>query len=244
MRQTPQKSNPDFVVLNHGYVTRIDNYGSDQGIVDDARLCSGQGRFVSWESYPGSPNGDVDLLRYLWKNKVSGPFETCGMTVDVKAPIFVLRQWHTAWHCKNSPSEISGRFVPECDDNYVTDAPLCGLDASPEVHRWIDHIESVQYDANQAYQRGLEIGIPEEIARNATMMVSNFATMRVSGNLRHWLEFLTSRLDPSGTAEIRMYAEAVGNLIREKYPRTWGVCDEASKADERVDSARSAKAVA
>lgn len=45
--------------------------------------------------------------------------------------------------------------------------------------------------------------------------------MRASTNLRNWLAFLTLRAHPAAQWEIRQFAEAVGLIIAEKFPRTW-----------------------
>jgi len=43
----------------------------------------------------------------------------------------------------------------------------------------------------------------------------------VSTDLRNWLGFLSLRMAPGTQFEIRMYANAVGELIKEAFPRTW-----------------------
>lgn len=45
--------------------------------------------------------------------------------------------------------------------------------------------------------------------------------MRANANLRNWLAFLTLRMDSKAQYEIRVYAEAVGEIIKQKFPRTW-----------------------
>ena len=37
---------------------------------------------------------DTRLIRYLWKNHHTTPFEAVSFTFEIKAPIFVFRQWH------------------------------------------------------------------------------------------------------------------------------------------------------
>jgi thymidylate synthase (FAD) len=38
--------------------------------------------------------GDEKLLRYLWKNRHTTPFEMAGLRIEVQAPIMVFREWH------------------------------------------------------------------------------------------------------------------------------------------------------
>jgi thymidylate synthase (FAD) len=45
--------------------------------------------------------------------------------------------------------------------------------------------------------------------------------MRATGNLRGWLGFLTLRTAPGAQWEIRQYAQAIGAIVAETFPRTW-----------------------
>ncbi len=80
-------------LLDHGYLKFIERWGSDEAIIEAARM-STDGGFVSWDPYEGHPKGDAGLLAYLWRNKHSTPFEMAGLTIEVQAPILVFRQWH------------------------------------------------------------------------------------------------------------------------------------------------------
>jgi thymidylate synthase (FAD) len=42
----------------------------------------------------GEIEGDTKLLKYLYTHKHMTPFEMCGLTVEVQAPIMVFREWH------------------------------------------------------------------------------------------------------------------------------------------------------
>jgi thymidylate synthase (FAD) len=57
--------------------------------------------------------------------------------------------------------------------------------------------------------------------------VGRYSRMRASANLRNWLAFLTLRMAPQAQWEIRMYANAVGDLVASKFPRTWELFSEA-----------------
>src|SRR5687768_11849567 len=132
-------------VLDHGYVTLIEGWGSDERIVEAARMSTGKG-FNGWgpleerctacggfgcRAVAGTDGnlgpctacdgkgfrqvpGDERLLAYLWNNKHSTPFEMAGVTIEVKAPIFVFRQWHR--HRTQSYNEMSARYTPLFDE--------------------------------------------------------------------------------------------------------------------------------
>lgn len=78
-----------------------------------------------------------------------------------------------------------------------------------------------QYAAAQnIYIGALSAGVPKELAR-VHLPVGRYSRMRASANLRNWLGFLTLRMDKAAQWEIRQYANAVGDLIRSTFPRTW-----------------------
>ncbi len=107
-----------------GYIELVESWGSDERIVEAARMSTGKG-FLGWgpkcracgdsddterdcpQPAPGVPfvdcgrgghyfdaPGDEKLLRFLWENKHATPFEMAGATIEVKAPIMVFREWH------------------------------------------------------------------------------------------------------------------------------------------------------
>jgi thymidylate synthase (FAD) len=125
-------------VLDHGYVNYIEHWGSDERIIEAARMSTGKG-FLGWESGDcplcgghgstdevlwclgcsgtGYVPGDKKLLAYLYNNKHSTPFEMAGLVIEVQAPIFVFREWHR--HRTQSYNEMSARYIPLPNLNYV-----------------------------------------------------------------------------------------------------------------------------
>jgi len=78
-------------VLDHGYIKLVESWGSDERIIEAARMSTEKG-FLGWGT-PEKP-GDEKLLGYLYKNKHMTPFEMSGWIIEVQAPIFVFREWH------------------------------------------------------------------------------------------------------------------------------------------------------
>lgn len=131
-------------LLDHGYVNLIESWGSDERIIESARM-STDGAFRGWgphvcnmcaDSYtPGTKEnaasieqcpkcngttqipGDEKLLAYLYNHKHHTPFEMAGLTIEVQAPIFVFRQWHR--HRTQSYNELSARYTEMPDLFYV-----------------------------------------------------------------------------------------------------------------------------
>lgn len=235
-RASDQRSNVAIPVLGQGYVRLIESWGSDARVVESARMSTQKG-FEGWGT-PESP-GDERLLAYLWRNRHSTPFEFAGLTIEVQAPIMVFRQWHR--HRTQSYNEASARYAPLPAVDYVpTSARLFAsgnenkqaarrsgsatLDAATAA-RWLADLRTHYQNAERIYRRGLDAGIPKEVARLA-LTVARFSKMRASANLLNWLRFERLRLDPHAQYEIRVYAEAVGRLLADRFPRTWALFEE------------------
>lgn len=125
-------------VLDHGYVKFVESWGSDERIIEAARMSTDKG-FLGWgpvhektcekivQSSYNDPSvvtcscqpaaGDEKLLAYLWNNKHATPFEMGGLVIEVQAPIFVFREWHR--HRTQSYNEMSARYTPLPDVNYI-----------------------------------------------------------------------------------------------------------------------------
>jgi len=218
-------------VLDHGYIQEIESWGSDERIIEAARMSTGKG-FLGWGT-PDTP-GDEKLLAYLYNNKHSTPFEMAGMIIEVKAPIFVFREWHR--HRTQSYNEMSARYIPLPNENYVPAVSrlLDGANASTankqaqgtgglsnsDALLWSERLRQHYAAAQQLYAEGIEMGVPKELAR-LPVPVARYSRMRASANLRNWLAFLTLRAHPAAQWEIQQYANAVGELIAYRFPRTW-----------------------
>lgn len=248
-----------FNVLDHGYLKYIDNWGSDEQVIEAARMSTGKG-FLGWGPFqcdcvtPGAalplsecadPDckkckgtglkpGDEGLLRYLWKHDHHTPFEMCGITIEVQAPIMVFREWHR--HRTQSYNELSARYTPIPDVNYVPTVERCMRGAgsnkqaqgtgetltSEHAENWKFLLSNFYADVEAFYQYGLRIGVPKELAR-LCIPVGRYSRMRASGNLRNWLAFYKLRAAENAQWEIRQYADCIGKVIADVFPRTWEI---------------------
>lgn len=226
-------------VLDYGYVNLVESWGSDERIIEAARMSVGTG-FVSWDAYEGHPRGDAGLLSYLWKNSHSTPFEMGGAVIEVQAPIFVFREWMR--HRSASYNEMSARYTPLPDVNYMPSidrlmpnaggtnkqaGTVKGASSLTEGAATCFQVELQRhYDKAEAqYQTALANGIPKELARIG-LPVGRYSRMRASTNLRCWLGFLTLRMDSAAQWEIREYANAVHAILTPLFPRTMALFDE------------------
>ena len=99
-------------VLNHGFARLVESMGSDLSIVRAARTSYD----AAWRA--GDDEGkDAKLIDYLVKNRHTSPLEAVVFTFEVKAPIFVFRQWHR--HRTQAYSEISARYAELPEEYYI-----------------------------------------------------------------------------------------------------------------------------
>src|SRR6186713_996762 len=74
-----------FKVLDDGFVRVIDYMGSDESIVQAARVSYGKGTKRVHE--------DRGLIRYLMRHRHTTPFEMCDIKLHVRVPMDCWRQW-------------------------------------------------------------------------------------------------------------------------------------------------------
>lgn len=236
-------------VLDEGYLELVTRWGSDEAIIEAARMSTDKG-FLGWgpkhplsclaSSYGATEAdctcknpkpGDENLLRYLFTHNHTTPFEMAGMTVEVKAPIFVFREWHR--HRTQSYNEMSARYIPLPNENYLPDigrllltdnknkqaqstgqqlTPVGAANARNKISTIYSHIQI-------AYNELLELGVPKELAR-LIIPVGRYSKMRASANLLNWIRFLRLRREKSAQWEIRQYANALFELLAKHFPRT------------------------
>ncbi len=91
---------------------------------------------------------------------------------------------------------------------------------SEAAESWLLKLLRLYEMSQNVYEEGLRCGVPKEVARLA-LTFGRYFTMRVTANLHNWLKFLSLRMDNDAQYEIRIYANTVGELIAERFPRTW-----------------------
>lgn len=218
---------PVIKLLDHGHVRLVDNMGNDLSIVRNARVSYD----ADWRAGEDEKS-DARLIQYLMSHKHNTPFETVCFTFDVKAPIFVFRQWHR--HRTQSYNELSARYKPLPNETYIPDINTIGRQSKHNKQmRNIEHpyteseyedveayLEAMKLQNNSAhvlYKEMLELGIPRELARSV-LPISTYSHMFTTVNLHNLFRFLSERLMPEAQYEIRIYAQAIFKLIEPIVP--------------------------
>jgi thymidylate synthase (FAD) len=208
-------------VLDHGHVRLVESMGSDLSIVRNARVSYD----AEWRA--GDDDGkDAKLLNYLLKNKHTSPFESCVFTFDVKAPIFIFRQWHR--HRTWSFNEISARYAELPEEFYVPELEQITTQSATNKQMRTDmqhpqaqeHADAI-FKANSAsfaiYKSMIADGVPRELARSV-LPVGTYSHMFATVDLHNLFHFLKLRLHSHAQYEIRVYAEAMLELIEPVVP--------------------------
>jgi thymidylate synthase (FAD) len=208
-------------VLDHGYIRIVDFMGSDLSISRNARVSYD----AEWRA--GEDEGsDARLINYLYNNGHNTPFEAVTLTFEVKAPIFVFRQWHR--HRTQSYNELSARYRELPEEFYIPEATQITTQSTDnkqmrtdEVHPEAELFRQLMRENNEVtftkYKQMIADGCPRELARSI-LPVSTYSHMFATMNLNNLFKFLAERLHPHAQYEIRVYAEAMLELIKDVAP--------------------------
>jgi thymidylate synthase (FAD) len=210
-------------VLDHGFVRLVDHMGSDISVSRAARVSYA----AEWRA--GVDEGsDSRLINRLWRDHHTSPFEAVTFTFEVKAPIFVFRQWHR--HRTWSYNELSARYRVLPEEFYLPDPQQIGVQSKDNKQgRTVDPIQQHNRElevrmlreqceeAFKLYKTLLDSDWPRELARSV-LPVNTYSHMFASVDLLNLLRFLTLRDHEHAQYEIRVYAEAMRDLIRTVVP--------------------------
>ena len=207
-------------VLNGGFVRLVDWMGDDLSIVRSARVSYD----ADWRE--GDEQKDAKLIAYLMKNRHTSPFESVSFSFEVKAPIFVFRQWHR--HRTWAYNEISARYteldegwyVPEVEQittQSTSNKQMRTKDQHPQAFFMRDVINDQCAFSFKRYKELIEQGCPRELARSV-LPVAAYSRMFATVNLHNLFHFLRLRLHEHSQYEIRVYAEAMLALIEPIVP--------------------------
>ena len=207
--------------LDYGFVELIDWMGDDHRILQSARVSTG-GTAVKGDK------ADRGLIRYLYKNKHMSPFEQVVMTFHAKVPNFVMKQFLR--HRTFSFNEYSQRYSPVIDEFYIPDCwrkqgeknhqgsgvvfnEKDNMILTEEYTRMMDNI----FDE---YTSLIESGVAKEMAR-IIIPSSVYTEFYFTVDLRNLLHMLSLRMHEHAQYEIKVFAEAIYDIIIEDGRIKW-----------------------
>jgi len=220
-------------VLDHGFIRVIDYMGDDGAVVQAARVSYGRGTRKTSE--------DKALIHYLMRHHHSTPFEMCEIKLHVKLPIFVARQWIR--HRTANVNEISARYSI-LDNEFYIPAPA-QLAAQSSINRQgrgavlegdeaAEVLALLRDDAERAYGHYAQMlnetedgsvaddtrsGLARELAR-MNLSLNFYTQWYWKTDLHNFMHFLRLRADSHAQYEIRVYAEAMLEVLDRWVPAT------------------------
>lgn len=212
-----------FKVLDDGFVRAVDYMGTDESIVQAARVSYGKGTKKLHE--------DRGLIRYLMRHRHTTPFEMCEIKLHVRVPMDCWRQWIR--HRTANVNEYSTRYSEAIDAAQQTPSDQWREQAASnrqgsggfldgETGKYLTQRENeLQRAAREVYEERLTKGVAREQARK-DLPLSTYTEAYWKIDLHNLFHFLSLRMDTHAQVEIRSYANVIGNeIVAQWCPIAW-----------------------
>jgi thymidylate synthase (FAD) len=212
-----------FKVLDDGFVRVVDYLGSDEAIVQAARVSYGKGTKRLRE--------DRALIRYLIRNRHTTPLEMCEIKLHVRVPMDCWRQWIR--HRTANVNEYSTRYSVAIDAAQRTSPDAWRAQSPRNRQGSLDHVNEamgrvlsasegdLQKLARTVYEERLAAGVAREQARK-DLPLSTYTEAYWKVDLHNLFHFLSLRMDEHAQEEIRSYANVIGREIVGRWcPIAW-----------------------
>lgn len=209
-----------------GYIEWLDAMGDELTIVNSARASFGKRKDLFEKS-------DEGLLKYLWTHRHTSPFEKCTMLFYVECSLPVRAQWfrHRTW----SYNEVSRRYTSEGLE-WIIPTPFRKQDdvnkqsstkeLPKKLSEWaVEAFEESYQKAFDAYTSLLSWGMCREQARYVLpqgIKTSFYAKV----DLKNLMDFLVLRMAPDAQYEIRVFADAIREMLKQRFPLCMGLLEQ------------------
>ena len=221
-------------ILDHGFIRVIDYMGTDQSIVQAARVSYGEGTKKLRE--------DRGLIRYLLSHWHTTPFEMCEIKFHIKLPIFVARQWIR--HRTANVNEYSARYSVLDKEFYVPELDQLGSQSTTNKQGRSNTLDKkfalqaqnlIKKNSNQLYEDYQNLlngkllshdeyvegeGLARELART-TLPLNYYTQWYWKIDLHNLMHFLRLRADSHAQYEIQIYAEKMVEILKKWVPLTY-----------------------
>src|SRR5690625_4115543 len=214
-------------VLNRGYIRLRDVMGDDRTVANAAR--------VSFDRRTEElDERDERLIAFLAREGHDSPFRHTSLQFEVYAPLMIARQW---WkyaigsdHVMDAWNESSRRYITENEEFYI-----------PSADEWRSYPDDVKQGSGEpieeykgdSYSRALELqvkrgerlyneamadGIAPEQARLFLPAYGMYVRWYWTASLQSVAHLIKQRTADDAQYEFRLYAEAVRELAKERFP--------------------------
>jgi|TARA_R110001592_G_scaffold242446_2_gene503079 thymidylate synthase (FAD) len=207
-------------VLDKGFIGLVDYMGTDNSIVQAARVSYGDGTKKA--------SSDRALIRYLMRHEHTTPFEMCEVKFHIKLPIFVMRQ--LVRHRTASLNEYSARYSVLTDEVYVPNSENIKPQSTTNKQGREGELDEetkrrISDDINESWDRDYSLytehsdnlNLARETARQV-LPVGGYTECYWKSNLKNFLHYARLRMDSHAQWEIQEYARAMYDMVKEKFP--------------------------
>lgn len=212
-----------FKILDDGFVRVVDYMGSDESIIQAARVSYGKGTRKIHE--------DRGLIRYLLRHAHTTPFEMCEIKFHLRVPMDCWRQWirHRTANINEYSTRYSiaidasqrtppGEWRRQSKDNKQGSEGFVDLSLGAQLSQ---QEQELQDFVRRVYNERVEKGIAREQARK-DLPLSTYTEAYWKIDLHNLLHFLVLRMDDQAQFEIRSYANVIGHeIVRRWCPIVW-----------------------
>lgn len=196
---------------------------------------------VSYGKGTKTPSDDAGLLRYLLRHAHTTPFEMCEIKLHMKLPIFVARQWIR--HRTANVNEYSARYSILDREFHIPDAADVAKQSTTNRQGRADGTddmrpEEVRDIMRKAADRAFDdyellvsddepgdFGLAREMAREV-LPLSTYTQWYWKIDLHNLLHFLKLRTNPHAQKEIRVFADAVAEMVKVWVPNVFEAFDD------------------
>ncbi len=212
-----------FPVLDDGFIRVVDYMGTDESVVQAARVSYGKGTKKRHE--------DRGLIRYLIRHHHTTPFEMCEIKLHVRVPMDTWRQWIR--HRTANVNEYSTRYSVAVNAMYSTQPDQWRIQATTNRQGSAGFVEKALGEklskqekelhdlSRKIYDERLEQGVAREQARK-DLPLCTYTEAYWKIDLHNLMNFLRLRMEGHAQYEIRQYATIIGEeIVRRWTPLTW-----------------------
>ncbi len=224
-------------VLDKGYVRLVDHMGSDQSIINAARVSYDK------ECVPNEDGTlaerDERLMAYLVRKNEMSVFRQATVQFEIYMPLMVARQY---WKYIVGASHIDdGVCMNETSRRYVTEEPTFYI---PDLTQWreapinskqgsgeqvdprigfiaTEALENYIQQGIQHYEYWMKMGVCAEQARLFLPAYGMYVRVRTTMSLAALIHLLKERLEHGAQKEFQLYAQALRDLTQPLFPVTF-----------------------
>lgn len=210
-------------VGQHGFIRLIDTMGSDHSICQAAR--------VSYAKGTKTVSDNEALIRRLIRDHHTSPVEQAVIQLHIKCPIYVRNQMirhrtfrFNEWSLRYSEAPEEIEHTSPSDWRWQSKSNKQGS----EAEAFDEHLGTLFTDAEARmhkttqgiYQEMLKSGVAREQARKI-LPLAQYTEFIVQADAHNLLHFLHLRQDPHAQLEIRQFADAIAEIVRDWLPDTY-----------------------